>query len=76
MLIDVYLVCKTVSTRQNSTRQNNTNQGRIVHDKFLIALNSFFVLYDFWGTECFFSILDNLYARQKVVMWFGEGQKY
>jgi len=26
--------------------------------------------------KCYFGILDNLYMRQKVVMWFDEGQKY
>jgi len=35
-----------------------------------------FVLYDFWGTKCYFGILDNLHGGQKVVLWFGEGQKY
>jgi len=35
-----------------------------------------FVLYDFWGTKCYFGILDNLYVGQKVVLWFDEGQKY
>ncbi|KEH24736.1 hypothetical protein MTR_6g004190 [Medicago truncatula] len=28
------------------------------------------------GTKCYFGILDNLYVGQKVVLWFGEGQKY
>jgi len=41
-----------------------------------MALINFFVLYDFWGTKCYFGILDNMYVRQKVVLWFGEGQKY
>jgi len=41
-----------------------------------MALNNFFVLYDFWGTKCYFGILDNLYVGQKAVLWFGEGQKY
>jgi len=36
----------------------------------------FFVLYDFWETKCYFGILNNLYVGQKVVLWFGEGQKY
>jgi len=26
--------------------------------------------------KCYFGILDNLYVGQKVVLWFGEGQKY
>jgi len=26
--------------------------------------------------KCYFGILDNLYMGQKVVLWFGEGQKY
>jgi len=41
-----------------------------------MALNNFFVLYDFWGTKCCFGYLDNLYVGQKVVLWFSEGQKY
>ncbi|KEH32109.1 hypothetical protein MTR_4g113525 [Medicago truncatula] len=27
-------------------------------------------------TKCYYGILDNLYVRQKVVLWFGKGQKY
>jgi len=56
-------------TEQHNTRQNSTGQ-------IVITLNNFFVLYDFWGTKCYFGILDNLYVGQKVVLWFGEGQKY
>ena len=56
-------------TEQQNTRQNNTGQ-------IFIALNNFFVLYNFWWMKCYFGILDNLYVRQKVVLWFGEGQKY
>jgi len=26
--------------------------------------------------KCYFGILDNLYVGRKVVLWFGEGQKY
>ncbi len=26
--------------------------------------------------KCYFGILNNLYVGQKVVLWFGEGQKY
>ena len=26
--------------------------------------------------KCYFGILENLYVGQKVVLWFGEGQKY
>ncbi|RHN60122.1 hypothetical protein MtrunA17_Chr4g0021971 [Medicago truncatula] len=40
-----------------------------------MALNNF-VLYEFWGMKFYFCILGNLYVGQKVVLWFGEGQKY
>jgi len=40
------------------------------------SIDFFFVLYDFRGKKCYFDILDNLYVEQKLVLWFGEGQKY
>ena len=39
------------------------------------GIESFWVLYEFWWTKTYFFILDDLYLRQKVVMWFCEGQK-
>jgi len=35
----------------------------------------FFVLYNFWGTKCYFGILDKVVLWNKK-LWFGEGQKY
>jgi len=26
--------------------------------------------------KCYFGVLENLYVRQKVVLWLGEGQKF
>jgi len=37
-----------------------------------MVLNNFFVLYYFWWTKEYFSILNNLYLEQKVALWFNE----
>jgi len=43
-----------------------------------MVLNSFLFYTIFGGRNVIliFYILDNLYVWQKVVLWFGEGQKY
>jgi hypothetical protein len=38
------------------------------HGTNFYEIEQFFVLYDVWWTKWYFSILDNLYLRQKVVM--------
>jgi len=46
----VCLVCKTVSTGQNSTRQNITTHGRTTQDKFFMAMSNF-LFYTIFGGQ-------------------------
>jgi len=55
-------------TEQHNIRQNNTWQ-------IFIALNNI-LFYTIFGRQNVILVLDNLYVGQKVVLWFGEGQKY
>ena len=41
-----------------------------------MILNIFWSYTIFDGKKCYFGILDNLCARHKVVLWFGEGRKF
>jgi len=50
----------------NRITQHKTEQ----HMTICYGIESFWVLYEFWWTKTYFFILDDLYLRQKVVMWF------
>jgi len=54
-------------TTQHKTEQYKTN---------FYSIEFYFFLYDFWGTKCYFGILNNLYVGQKILLWFTEGQNY
>jgi len=72
LILRVCLVCKTVSTRQNSTKQNNTTQGRTTYNKFLLYWIIFRFI-RFLKEEMLFWCFRQLVRGTKscVVVWWG-----
>jgi len=57
------------------TKQYKTLQHKI--EQYMTnfyGIDQYFTLYDVWWTKRYFNILDNLYLRQKIMLWFSQSK--